>query len=147
MTIRSEAGPILSLTYYSSATELLGVDQLRDMLAAIRPKNEALGITGMLLYSGGNIIQTLEGPDEAVDSTFETILADPRHRGVFTVLREPVAERAFADWSMGFRNLTPEEIRGTDGFNSFLQQPAGQELGDSASAAYQLLKAFKQNMR
>jgi len=123
------------------------VDQLRDMLATIRPKNEALGLTGMLLYSGGNIIQTLEGPDEAVDSTFGTILADPRHRGVFTVVREPVTERSFPDWSMGFRNLTPEEIRGTDGFNAFLQQPAGAELGDSANAAYRLMKAFKQNMR
>lgn len=138
---------MLSLTYYSSATELLDVPALREMLAQIRPKNEALGLTGMLLYSGGNNIQTLEGPDEVVDTTFAAILADPRHRGVFTVLRETVSERAFPDWSMGFRNLSPEEVRETEGFTSFLQQPAGQDLGDSAGAAYTLLRAFKQNMR
>lgn len=140
-------GLLLSLTYVSSASELLDVPQLRDMLAAWRPKNAALGLTGLLLYSGGNIIQTLEGPDEAVDSTFGTIRDDPRHRGVLTVLRDPTVERAFPDWSMGFRHLSADEIRETDGFNPFLQQPAGRELGASATSAYQLLKLFKENMR
>jgi hypothetical protein len=138
---------MLSLTYFSSATELLDVPALREMLAQIRPRNEARNLTGMLLYSGGNIIQTLEGPDEVVDATFASILADPRHHGVFTVLREPVSERAFPDWSMGFRHLSPEEVRETEGFTSFLQQPAGHDLGDSAGAAYALLTAFRQNMR
>lgn len=138
---------MLSLTYASSADELLDASQLLEMLEAIRPKNQALGLTGMLLYSGGNIIQTLEGPDEAVDSTFEVILRDPRHRGVLTVLREPISERAFADWSMGFRNLSADQVREIDGLTSFLQQTPGSELDASASSAYHLLTVFKQNMR
>lgn len=117
------------------------------MLTAVRSKNQALGLTGMLLYCGGNIIQTIEGPAEAVDATFDAISRDTRHRGVLTLLRETISERAFAEWSMGFRELSPAEMRDEEGFTSFLQQPAGAELGDSASAAYQLLKTFKQTMR
>jgi hypothetical protein len=79
------------------------------MLATIRPKNETLCLTGMLLYSGGNIIQTLDGPDEAVDTTFASIVRDPRHRGVFTLLRERIDERAFPDWTMG--SATPATKR------------------------------------
>ncbi|MCW2774497.1 MAG: hypothetical protein JWN91_2823 [Nocardioides sp.] len=138
---------MLSLTYVSSASEQLDVQRLREMLATIRPKNETLGLTGMLLYSGGNIIQTLEGPDEAVDTTFASIVRDPRHRGVFTLLRERIDERAFPDWTMGFRHPSHEEIGEIDGFTSFLQQPAGRDLGDAAGSAYQLLRLFKENMR
>jgi hypothetical protein len=138
---------LLSLTYVSSASELLDADQLRELLSAVRPKNDALGLTGMLLYSGGNIIQTLEGPDATVDSTFQTIRRDPRHRGVFEVVREQISARAFPDWSMGFRNLSDEEVRETEGLTSFLQQPAGQDLGDVAGSAHLLLQLFKQNMR
>lgn len=138
---------MLSLTYVSSATESLDVSQLREMLAAIRAKNQALGLTGMLLYCGGNIIQTIEGPDEAVDATFAAISGDPRHRGVFTLLREPITGRAFADWSMGFRNLSAAEVGAIDGFSTFLQQPVGATLGTSAGPAYRLLEMFKQNMR
>jgi hypothetical protein len=95
----------------------------------------------------GNIIQTLERPDEAVDTTFASIVRDPRHRGVFTLLRERIDERAFPDWTMGFRHPSHEEIGEIDGFASFLQQPAGRDLGDAAGSAYQLLRLFKENMR
>lgn len=138
---------MLSLTYVSSSAGLISAEQLGAMLAAIRPKNEALGITGMLLYSDGNIIQTLEGPEDAVEETFRSIEEDPRHRGIIVVLREPVTERAFPDWSMGFRQLAGSDLGALPGYSSFLSQPLAADLGAAAAPAYRLLEVFRDTVR
>lgn len=138
---------MLSLTYVSSAAEMLEVDDLVDLLEAIRPRNEERGLTGMLLYSGGNIIQTLEGPDDVVDATFAAIERDTRHRGVIMMLREPITERAFADWSMGFRSIGSADLQGVAGYSDFLRRPFGRDLGESTPAAYRLLEVFRDTMR
>ena len=103
------AALVLSLTYVSSTQELLSVQELVELLEAIRPKNDELELTGMLLYSGGNVIQTLEGPDEAVLRVFASIEDDPRHTGIRVVQRQQIEARAFPEWSMGFRNLGERE--------------------------------------
>lgn len=139
--------PLLSLTYVSSATELLAVPELLGLLADIRPRNEALGLSGLLLYSGGNVIQVLEGPEDAVESTFATIAADPRHQDVIVMLREPIEERAFPDWSMGFRDVSPVDVQATEGLNTFLQEPLAAEFDDRAEPAFYLLQLFKETMR
>ncbi len=76
----------------------------------------------MLLYIGGHFIQTLEGPDDVVDATYERIARDPRHRDVFTALREEIESRTFPDWSMGFESVTAEEAGVLPGFNEPRQQ-------------------------
>lgn len=138
---------VLSLTYVSSASELLSVPDLVDLLAEIRPKNEANDITGLLLYSGGNIIQALEGPEATVDATFEAITGDSRHHGVMVLVREPIERRLFPDWSMGFRNLGDLDAGEIEGFNDFLQHPAAATLADRAEPAYRMLSLFRETMR
>ena len=100
---------MLSLTYVSSTKELLSVPELVELLESVRPKNDELELTGMMLYSGGNVIQTLEGPEESVEKVFASIAADPRHTGIRVLQREQVETRAYPEWSMGFRNLGERE--------------------------------------
>lgn len=138
---------MLSLTYVSSATDLLEPAALAGLLARVRPRNEERGLTGLLLYSGGNIIQVLEGPEEEVEATYAEIERDPRHRGLLVLMREPVEERAFPDWSMGFRDLGDLDPATLEGYNDFLQQPAAAGLAERGPAAYQLLKVFGESMR
>ena len=111
---------VLSLTYLSSAVDPFGPEDLRRLLLAVRTKNEELGITGVLLYSDGNFVQTLEGPGAAVKETFARISADPRHRGIVEAWREEIEQRAFPDWSMGFRELSADEAASLPGFNNYL---------------------------
>ena len=89
-------GRVLTLTYTSSATRLMSVGQLVELIEQIRPKNERLGVTGLLLYSGGNVVQTLEGEGAVVDDLLGEIGADPRHADVRVVDRRYVDERAFS---------------------------------------------------
>lgn len=74
-----------------------------DRILAVSQRNNArAGVTGALIFNNGFFGQVLEGPEEAVDATFERIQADPRHRDVTVLGVKPVVERAFGDWSMGF---------------------------------------------
>ncbi|GAB2856175.1 BLUF domain-containing protein [Nocardioides pacificus] len=134
---------MLSLTYLSSATELMGEADLEAMLTSIRPRNAARGLSGMLLYSGGNIIQTLEGPEPEVRETFDRIGQDPRHRGLILMLEEPIVERAFPDWSMGYRQVRRDYQ--PEGFTAFLQQSGPRDT--NVGPAERLLRVFKESMR
>jgi hypothetical protein len=121
---------MIALTYLSTATRPFSTDDLTGLMAHARPKNEAHGITGMLLHAGGSFIQTIEGAADDVDALFGQIEADPRHRDVMVTLREDVAGRSFPDWSMGFEHLTPAQVAQVEGLNGFLQA-AGSVRGAS----------------
>jgi hypothetical protein len=111
---------LLSLTYLSSAVDLWSDEDLAQLLRRARANNEKIQVTGMLLYSGGNFIQTLEGPDEAVDRLMTKVEADPRHTGVLVVRRDQVTDRLFSGWSMGFRHVTPDRAAEIPGFTDYL---------------------------
>lgn len=101
----------------------------------------------MLLYSGGNFIQTLEGPPDQVDALFALIDADPRHGGVFIVRREDVDERMFASWSMGFKEISSQEAAQVPGFTDYLDTGRidGDEPRRSAIATFH--RVFRQHIR
>lgn len=97
------------LIYISSSNGLLTKGQLDNILEGSRRNNAAMGITGMLLYYGGNIIQLLEGEEEKVKQLYQVIAQDERHKGIIKLLDGYSEERIFPDWSMGFRVLSGEQ--------------------------------------
>ena len=96
---------LFTIVYVSSATGRPGDAQLMRILETARHFNGGQGITGMLLYRDGSFMQALEGPAQAVRDLYLRIRLDPRHRSVTTLVAEPLQQREFADWSMGFHNL------------------------------------------
>ncbi|MCC3151981.1 BLUF domain-containing protein [Hymenobacter sp. BT770] len=93
------------LVYTSTASLPLTEAELGRLLVRWRVNNARWGVTGVLLYSEGHIMQVLEGDAETVHALFGTIETDIRHRGVTKLADGPVPERAFADWSMRFRTM------------------------------------------
>jgi len=91
------------IIYMSSATQLLGNDELLELLKISRKNNEKKSLTGMLLYGEGAFVQVLEGEDETVDSTYEVIKADPRHKSIIQIISGKLDRRIFPNWSMGFK--------------------------------------------
>lgn len=136
---------ILTLTYTSSTTDLMSVTQLVELIEEIRPKNERLGVTGLLLYSGGSVIQTLEGSSHAVYQVFDAIRVDTRHGDVRIVDRRYVGARSFATWSMGFRNVSAREVADLQDFNEFARESVGHDLVEHAASAFELLGTFRLN--
>ena len=103
MTSKIEQHPPLErLAYTSNATEPMGTLELFNLLNQSRQKNARLGITGHLLYADGMFTQCLEGPAEAIDLLWESLMKDPRHNNIHVIDRSPVQERRFEEWSMAF---------------------------------------------
>lgn len=95
---------IRQLIYVS---DLVGDEaQLGAILESAVRHNQADGITGMLLYSGGNFLQVLEGPEAQVKATYDRICLDPRHTNCLVLIEQDVPERQFSRWSMGCRQLS-----------------------------------------
>ncbi|MFF8801134.1 MULTISPECIES: BLUF domain-containing protein [unclassified Methylobacterium] len=94
------------LVYYSRnrvAGAPAAMDEtIRGILAASRVNNARVGVTGALMFNAGCFAQVLEGPSEAVETTFERIQQDERHGEVSLLALEPVEERLFTDWSMAY---------------------------------------------
>jgi hypothetical protein len=139
---------LISLVYVSSAVGSLADEEILDILHASRTNNERLGITGMLLYKGGNFMQVLEGPDDSVGTLLRKVERDGRHRGVLQLARKTIEKRSFADWSMAFQNLDSLNAVSHPAYSPFLSASLlDEQFRSRPEACYKLLLCFKDGMR
>ena len=139
---------MLSLIYVSTSEKLLNDEELLDILKASRENNSSKDVTGLLLYKGGNFMQVLEGPDEAVEALYEKIKADPRHKDVSVLSREQISARQFPAWEMAFQNLDNPEVRNEPGYSQFLHDEFIADVyRENPLRAYIMLLTFRDNMR
>lgn len=101
-------GPLLQLTYVSGATIPFSADDLAELLRRAREQNEAMNITGCLLYREGSFMQVIEGPYIAVDQLFQRILQDPRHARILLLQRLELQDREFSGQPLHFLQIAPE---------------------------------------
>lgn len=60
-------------------------------------------------------MQVLEGAADDVHMIYNSILKDSRNTGNILLADEAISQRAFPNWSMGFKNLesvSPQELPG-----------------------------------
>ncbi|HEU0069742.1 MAG TPA: BLUF domain-containing protein [Alphaproteobacteria bacterium] len=137
-----------SVIYVSAATIAFTRSDLVELLERSRQRNARDGISGLLLHRGGNFIQALEGPPEAVEATYRRIAADPRHGGLITLLRRTIPAREFGDWAMGFENISAEAGDALPGFSNFLQEFDRRAPSvDDSPIILRLLKSFCEGNR
>jgi hypothetical protein len=131
------------IVYFSSATTPYTKEDLLAILRVSRANNERDGVTGMLLYKDGNIMQVLEGDCEQVERRFQVISCDARHRGMIVIERSEIPQRQFGDWSMGFRDLADPELKTVSGFSEYFNKSlALEDFANDASATRELLQFF-----
>ena len=141
----SEASPPLEtdvyrVLYRSSATNRSSNQELLELLEEAHQFNRKHQITGMLLYSEGQFVQAIEGPQDVVLALYGRIQHDARHQQVETVREGPIPSRQFAEWSMdfGFAALFEPKQAG-----SLLAQPAALPGLSTTSAHLKvLMEAF-----
>lgn len=92
---------LLRLVYVSISDAVIERSALERILARSQTHNVLAGITGVLCAGRRHYLQVLEGPQRGVMELYLRIAADPRHREVALLSIELVAERMFAEWSMG----------------------------------------------
>lgn len=132
------------LVYVSSTVKPLSRDELVDLLAKSRAANARLGITGLLLYKDGNVMQVLEGEAQNVRALYARISRDPRHQGLIVLLDGTAEKRQFPEWSMAYRDLNDAEVREMPGYSEFLNTNlTGAEFSPDPTRCQRLLRTFK----
>jgi hypothetical protein len=133
---------LVTLAYISYATKEMTENDLKALLAKSRANNAKTNITGMLLYRDKVFLQVLEGESETVDALMKIVIADPRHRNLMVVYRTGIAQRAFAEWQMGFNYANDETMSFVQGYSDFLANPTTQAQ-QQPNMAQRLLEAFR----
>jgi hypothetical protein len=97
----------------------------------------------MLLYTEGSFFQVLEGVPDAVEALYARIELDPRHEQVTRIVTEAIPDKSFAQWTMGFSQVSREELALISGTNDFF---GGSScfLGLDSGRAKKLLSAFRE---
>ena len=133
---------LIQCIYASAASSNFSAKDLADLLEKAQQNNAKLGLTGMLLYAEGSFFQVLEGPADVVAAQYAKIERDPRHSQVTVVIQEPISRRYFDAWTMGFYNVSGDELAGLSGVNNFFDEDRNAVSVD-AGRARKLLAAFR----
>lgn len=75
-------------------------DELAAILAFAGRHNHLIGISGVLIISGGYFCQVLEGNNTAVEHVFESIQLDDRHDSITVLEFVRIGDRLFGGWDM-----------------------------------------------
>jgi len=116
---------LLSIAYVSAAENSMSAEELGSILRQSRANNVRNGLTGALLHHRGRFVQILEGPTGMVRARFALIAEDARHRSITVMSEKSIGERQFAEWTMGFRELTDSALSELDGFGPFAGSRTG----------------------
>ncbi len=88
------------------AVDMIPDEEIDALIRASIRNNRAAAITGLLLVHDGWFLQALEGPAEAVMTTYQRILNDPRHNDSRVISAGPGSGREFGDWNMCARRFS-----------------------------------------
>ena len=133
---------LIRCIYASLAVPDFKEDELPLLLERARHFNALHSLTGMLLYIEGNFFQVLEGEAESVDALYARIMLDRRHTRVTLIIREPIAQRDFSEWTMGFSVVDRLDAGQLIGENDFFRKASCIDDLD-AGRAKKLLAAFR----
>jgi hypothetical protein len=134
---------LMHCVYASAATRHFETAELTALLQAARKHNDGAGLTGMLLYTEGGFFQVLEGFPDAVEALYAKIEQDKRHDQVPKIVAEAVPSRSFADWTMGFSQVSRKELALISGTNEFFSGSSC-FLGLDSGRTKKLLSAFRE---
>jgi len=119
---------MIQTTYISTPTRPMSTDDLMDILNTSRLNNASNGITGMLLFTGNEFIQILEGDENIIEGLLATIKKDSRHKDFRVVERKKITMREYPEWSMGFKRVDKEDLRDIPGLNKFFDTDLSGEI-------------------
>lgn len=95
--------PLLRILFTSVIEDHYPGDQTAGIVADSMRNNAPVGVSSVLLSTGGRFLQCIEGPSDAVYAAMTRILSDRRHHSVTIVGSQQTLSLAFA--AIGMRTL------------------------------------------
>jgi len=130
------------LIYVSTPEKSFSEEELDNLLTEARKTNQELEITGILLYTGSNFFQVLEGKESDIGFVFEKIKSNPKHSDIVVILKEAISKRSFEEWNMAYTRVSPDEIRDIVGYQDIDNLSSSLPLFEE-SKARKILSAFQ----
>lgn len=93
------------LVYTSFRKPECNEKEIENILNACKKNNPGRDVTGVLLHSEKRFIQYIEGEKDQVLDLYELIKDDPRHTSLNKRNFEPISERIFPSWEMGYKDV------------------------------------------
>lgn len=85
---------------YSSQPFGFDASVLDDILTISRARNGRDDITGTLICRADMYLQLIEGPEAAIEATYQRIKSDDRHLEINMLVSRFVTDRLFPKWAM-----------------------------------------------
>jgi hypothetical protein len=98
---------LIHVIYLGAVSLDLSEHETVKFLNEARKANRQNDVSGMMLYVGGCLLLLLEGEAAKIDIAARAICCDERDMRM--ILREPISEREFPEWIMGFETIEPLE--------------------------------------
>ena len=133
----------IHLIYVSEATVVFEREDLHKLLAKARKNNNALGITGVLLYVDGFFLQVLEGNEGTVLKVYEKIKRRSAKACLEVNCGTQLKGGTFADWSVGYADVGRADLARIPGLNDFFARGTYLDKLD-AGRATGLVRAFRE---
>ena len=101
-TTAGDSGPVFRLIYRSRSRigDAERKRELGEIFSVARSSNKKLGVTGALLITDDEFVQTLEGPEPVVRELYTKIYKDKRHEHLEVLESGDVSGRVFGRWAM-----------------------------------------------
>ena len=132
-----------ALVYLSTIDKNLTIEEAREVIARRREVNMAIGASGLLINSGGNILRLLEGSRDIVQNLYEHARLEPQH-DVTKIYFGPIQQRYFSDYPLALRIISGN-LKPLDDFQSDEMKEYWQMLLELNEPVIHLIKDFIRN--
>ena len=106
-----------AIIYRSRAVAAPSDLDLFYLLAQARRRNDAMELSGLILYDRGVYFQWLEGTNIALGQVWNSIRRDPRHADIIVLADQTIPVRLFSSWHMRFAHRDHKHESIVDGFS------------------------------
>lgn len=129
--------PVFRLSYVSRAAQALDVSHLMEVASVCEADEGA--VTGVLVQSGAEFVQVLEGEEAAVMAAYRKIAEDARYCDVAVVATEITEARRFAEWGVTCFSIRKDDL--PEGFLLDGESPIGRAHVDAFDQIEGLIQA------
>jgi hypothetical protein len=136
----------IQLIYVSQISPDFNVGDIESILATAVKHNKKHNITGVLTVLNDVFIQVLEGDPVKVEQLVVNIEKDRRNVGLIVLQSNPITQRLFPDWSMGYVDESHHKVRNIIDFQEVLSlEETLRKMTDDKSWIADFLRKSVQN--
>ncbi len=128
-----------AIVYVSTVTQEMEHNEIKDLLENSKEWNNKNGITGLLLYSGGNFFQIIEGEKNLIAELFQDIKSDKRHRDIIQIFGKEIHKEAYDGYDSDY--VSEDSDIDQEQFQHYLNQIKVLD-NNTQKAVENILKAF-----